>query len=230
MFGRSKPVVFDPYGRRRRGLRVPRWLLLLLLGTALGAGGVLYVQQRYLPPRLSAEASAQLRAAFDQAEGERQRLKMELADTSDRLRATLQAKQSLSDELVASRQLGERLRGDVASLVASLPPDPRGGAVQVRAARFSVEGRNLVYDVVLSRERAGAKPMPGVMQFVVAGASSRGPDTSIPLKPFAISVGSHESLRGDVPLPEGFSPRETTIKVLDRPDGKLLGMRVMHVQ
>ena len=61
-------------------------------------------------------------------------------------------------------------------------------------------------------------------------ANSRGPDTSIPLKPFAISVGSHESLRGDVPLPDGFSPRETTIKVLDRPDGKLLGMRVMHVQ
>src|SRR5438270_716687 len=113
MFGRSKPIVFDPYGRRRRGLRVPRWLVLLLLGGALGAGG---------------------------------------------------------------------------------------------------------------------KHLPGVMQFVVAGANSRGPDTSIPLKPFAISVGSHESLRGDVPLPDGFSPRETTIKVLDRPDGKLLGMRVMHVQ
>jgi hypothetical protein len=32
-----------------------------------------------------------------------------------------------------------------------------------------------------------------------------------------------------VPLPEGFQPRETTVRVLDRADGKLLGMRVLHV-
>ena len=46
MLGSSKPVVFDPYGGRRKRRGVPRWLVLLLLGIAAGAGGVIYVQER----------------------------------------------------------------------------------------------------------------------------------------------------------------------------------------
>ena len=68
------------------------------------------------------------------------------------------------------------------------------------------------------------------MQLVVAGAPQRDGEASIKLKPVAITVGSVESVRGGLPLPDGFDPRQATINVLDRPDGKLLGMRVMHVK
>ena len=61
MFGRSRPVVFNPYGRRRSRWRLPRWLVLLLLGAALGVAGVLLAQERYLPPRLSAAQSVQFK-------------------------------------------------------------------------------------------------------------------------------------------------------------------------
>jgi hypothetical protein len=230
MFGRSKPVVLESYGRRRARWRVPPWLVLLVTGTAIGAAGVVYVQERYLPPRLSADASTRLQAAFMQADSERTRLQAELAQTGKQLESALAEKKSLADELGISRQTAERLRGDVASLVASLPPDPRGGAVQVRAARFSTDAGKLIYDVVLSRERAGSKPLSGVMQLVVAGAPQRGGEASVKLKPVAISVGSVESVRGGVALPDGFDPRQATINVLDRPDGKLLGMRVMLVK
>src|ERR1043165_8170866 len=70
--------------------------------------------------------------------------------------------------------------------------DPRGGAVQVRAAHFTTDGGKLVYDVVLSRERA-ARPISGVMQLVVAGASKRGPPTSIRLQPVTVSIGRFET-------------------------------------
>ena len=43
-------------------------------------------------------------------------------------------------------------------------------------------------------------------------------------------VGAHQSLRGSVTLPESFTPRQTTINVLDRVGGKSLGMRVLYVQ
>jgi hypothetical protein len=36
-------------------------------------------------------------------------------------------------------------------------------------------------------------------------------------------------LRGSLPLPDAFVPRQTTIQVLDRVGGKVLGMRVMLV-
>ncbi|TMH01364.1 MAG: hypothetical protein E6H79_15500 [Betaproteobacteria bacterium] len=228
MFGSSKPVVLS-YGARRPRARPPRWLMLLLAGVAIGAAGLWVIQERYLPPRLSADATARLRTDFEQADAERQRLKSELAATSQRLQTALAQGKALGDEAATSRRTVAHLREDVAALAAALPPDPRGGAVQVRAARLTSEGGRLMYDVVLSRDRGGNKPLAGVLQFVVAGGG-RGPERSVKLEPIAVSLGTVESLRGGVPLPEGFAPRKATVHVLDRPDGKLLGMRVINVQ
>ena len=230
MFGRHKPVVFDPYGGRRKRRAVPRWLVLLLAGAVLGTGGVIFVQERYLPPRLSADAAAALRSDFERADSERERLAAALADTAKQLDAALAEKKTLADGLAASRQAVEHLRADVSALAAVLPPDPRGGAVQVRAARFSADEGRLLYEVVLSRERAGGKPLPGVMQLVVAGTPARGPETSVTLQPVSLSLGNVETVRGGVPLPEGFTPRQTKVNVLDRVGGKLLGTRVINVR
>ena len=227
MFGSSKPIPFDPYGRRR-SRRVPRWLVLLLLGIVVGAGAVLFVQERYLPPRLSPEASAQLRGSFERADAERQRLQVELSATSDRLRGTLDENKRLASEVGTRSETVQRLRQDIASLVASLPPDPRNAPVAVRAARFEVQGDTLAYNVVLSRERAGAHPFGGVMQLVVAGASGRATDT-VTLAPVPVSVGLYDTVRGTVALPQGFKPRQTTVQVLDKVGGKLMGLRVINV-
>jgi len=230
MFGPAKPVVFEPYGRRRSRPHVPRWLVLLLTGIVIGVGGVVFVQERYLPPRLSADASAKLRTSLEKAETERLRLQSELGRTAKQLETELADKKRLADELGASREATERLREDLASVIASLPRDPRGGPIEVRAARFTVEGGTLAYDVLLSRERARGKPFTGVMQLVVAGESGRGSEATVTLKPVAISVGSYENLRGSLPLPEGFKPRQTTVNVLDQVAGKLFGKRVLNVK
>lgn len=235
-----KPVAFEPYGRRRTRLRVPRWLLLLLLGIGVGAGGVIYVQEELLPPRLTAAASTELRASFAEADGERQRLRTELAETSKKLQAALAEGEKATSEASASRTTIEQLRADVAELVEVLPPDPRRGAIEVRAAKFATRDGGLAYDVVLSRPaRAGTKPIPVTMQLVLSGESARndsvgGSGTStgnvVNSEPIAITVGTHESLRGHVQLPTGFAPRQATIRLLDKPGGKQLGMRVLPVK
>ena len=117
-----------------------------------------------------------------------------------------------------------------ASLVASLPPDPRGGAVEVRAARFGVDDGALTYDLVLTRDRSAAKPLAGVLQLLVTGTNARGVETTATLQPVNVSIGPYESLRGSVPLPEGFKPRQATLNVLDGPGGRALGKRVMYVK
>ena len=230
MFGQSKPIPFDRYGKRRSRWRMPRWLVLLLGGIAVGAASVVLVQERYLPPRLSASEAASLRTAYERAEAERTRLKTELGETSKRLESALADKQTLTDELATGRATSDRLRSDVAALVASLPPDPRGGAVEVRSAHFTAQGGKLAYDVVLTRDRPSAKPMSGVMQLVVAGDSARGTEMSVPLKPVTLTLGNHEVMRGSLALPEGFRPKQTTIQVLDRVGGRSLGMRVLPVK
>jgi hypothetical protein len=225
-----KPVAFNPYGRRRSALRPPRWLVLLLGGIVIGAGGVVIVQERYLPVRLSADASAKLRTAYEQADADRVRLKRELDVATQRLDAALSDKKKLSDEVAANGATQEQLRTDLASVVASLPPDPRGGGVEVRAGRFTVRAGMLDYDIVLTRERGGGKPLAGVVQLVVVGDSAAGTETSVNLKAVALAIGSHEVVRGSQPLPPGFKPRQTTVQVLDRAANRPLGMRVLLVK
>ena len=80
MFGRSKPVLFES-SRRRSRARVPRWLVLLLAGIAVGVAGVLIVQERYLPPRLSYSDTIELRNSYETTEAARVKLKSELGET-----------------------------------------------------------------------------------------------------------------------------------------------------
>jgi hypothetical protein len=229
MFGSSKPVVIDRYGSRRRSRRVPRWLLLLLFGIAVGAGGVVYLQERHLPPRLSAAETAQLRQDFQQADSERAQLKRDLAAATQRLDAALADAKGGAAEVANSRQTVERLKASLAFVAEALPPDPRGGTVEVRAARFAQSAARLDYDLLLYREQGGARPLTGVVQFVLAG-DARGTATTMTTKPVPVAMGQHEGVGGSVVLPDGFRARQATVQVLDRPEGKLLGMRVIYVK
>jgi hypothetical protein len=66
------------------------------------------------------------------------------------------------------------------------------------------------------------------MQLVVAGASGRA-DDRVTLDPVPVSVGLYDTVRGRLPMPQGFKPRQTTIHVLDKVGGKLMGLRVINI-
>jgi len=229
MFGSSKPVVIDRYRSRRSGAGLPRWLWLLLFGIAAGAGAVLFVQQRYLPPRLSAAESTALRGSFEQADGERDQLRGKLAEVTRQLAAAQANNTSLTANLDASRANAQSLREAALILVDQLPPDPRGGTVSVRAANFEATGGSLNYDVVLTREGAQGEPLSATVRFVVAGTGAQGAQRSAELQPLAVSIGRFASVRGSMPLPENFKPRQTTVNVTDA-NGQLLGKRVLYVK
>jgi hypothetical protein len=230
VFARSRPAMFDSLGSRRTRRGLPRWLWLLAGGIVAGVAGVLLVQQRYLPPRLSAAESAALRQAHDQADSERRSLQAELAQAQQRLQAAMAERGRLDEQLAASRAMAERQREDLEAVVRSLPPAPGGGRVEVRAGQFSAREGALDYHVVLLREGSARAPLAGVMQLTVAGESSRGVPATVALQPIALMLGSHEVVRGSVPLPAGFKPRQTTVQVLDRAAGRPLGTRVLLVR
>ena len=230
MFGSSKPVVLERYGSRRHRRRPPRWLVLALGAMAVGAGGVVLVQERYLPPRLSANDSARLREAFERADADRSRRKDELGQTSKQLEAALTQKDGLNAELAISRATAEHLRDDAVAVVGMMPPGSPGGSVTVRAGQFAAKGGMLLYTVVLTRDRASGKPVSSLMKLIVSGQSARGVETSAALTPVAVSIDRQEIVRGSLPLPDGFRPRETAIQLQDRATGRLLGKRVMLLQ
>ncbi len=75
MSGSYKRHAFKPtaYGNTRRSRRIPRWLVLMLTGIVLGAGGLLFLQKSYGPPRLTAEQSQQLQIDLNSPNMESQR-------------------------------------------------------------------------------------------------------------------------------------------------------------
>ncbi len=228
MWGQNKPVMIS-YGRPRSRWSLPPWLVLLILGAAAGVAGVIYVQEKHLPPRLSAAASSELRSAYEQADAERRQLKADLDATTQKLQAAQSEGKKLGDDLAAGRSGTEKLRQDLDFAVDALPPDPRGGAVEVRAGRFSRKGAALGYEVALTRS-GGGKPMGAVLQIAVSGLGANGAETRIVGKPVPLSLGAYEIARGTLPLPDGFRASQATVSVLDRPDGRQLGMRVLYVK
>ncbi|MBN9427309.1 MAG: hypothetical protein J0H09_12460 [Burkholderiales bacterium] len=230
LFRRKGPLVFEPYSyRRRRSWSVPRWLLWLLSGIAIGAGGLYYVQQEYLPPRLSTEDSvrlqgsvsaleqrtAQLQAALDKAEADGKAVRGETA--------------RLHTELDAARQAVARLEKDLALFDEVLPPDPRDSPIGVRAAKFANDAGQLGYHVLLTRERKGGKAFRGQLEFVVAGERG-GREQTVTLNPVELSFADYQHVKGSLPLPAGFLARQVTVRVLDRAGGTQQGMRVINAR
>jgi hypothetical protein len=228
MLGEFKPVAFEDRRRRRR-VRVPRWLLLLGAGLAIGAGGVVYVQERHLPPRLSYDAAQRLTERVQQLEAEGQQLAAALAQAQQQLQSASAGRDALAARLDESRRTAQSLQADVAALVGALPPDPRGGAVAVRVGRFRADAGQLAYDVLLTRDDAGAQPLRAQMQLVVSGQAARGAETSVTLPPVPVSIATHQSLSGEAPLPDGFTPQQAAVRITDA-GGALLGSRILHVR
>jgi len=233
MLGQFKPVAYEPYGRRREG--VPRWLVVLMLGLVLGVAGVLVIEDRYFP-RLTINESARLQGAFERADAQRRRLESELEETKKRLEATLAEGKSAGADLAAARTAVQRLSDELASVIAALPPDPRAGSVEVRAGRFAVKSGSLQYDVVLTRpaaasaKQASAKQLAAVLQLLATGTSARGVEATVSLSPVNLVLESQNVPRGSLQLPAGFKPRQATVQVIDRSNGKQLGMRVFLVE
>lgn len=221
---------FSLHGHPRTKRRWPAWLGWLLFGGLLGAGAVLYAQHRVLPPRLSTAVSTRIMGDLHLAEAERDRLRAELARAQQQLVAAQQGQQQASDSLANSRSQAESLQREFDAVVAMLPPDPRGGVVQVRAARFAIDARELQYEVVLTRDAPNAQPMNALMQLSVTGAVGRQSEATAALEPVALTLGARGLVQGRLALPAGFRPRQAMVQILDRPAGTVLGMRQLYVR
>ena len=238
LFNRSSEVVLSN-GANRRHAGVPGWLMWLGSGVLAGALGLIWVQDRYGPQRLSVAESREIIANLDKEKSARQEAERNALSQAEQSRRALAAtreelQQTRADldrriaDSASSDSTIERLRMDLALFDEVMPPDPRHNPVGVRAARFAQDGDALRYHVLLTRDEA-AEPFRGVMQFVVRGNRASGAADTLTFDAVPVKVGSYSHIKGVQTLPAGFVPRQATIQVLDKPEGTSVGMRIMHV-
>jgi hypothetical protein len=201
----------------------------MAVGAALGAGGVLYWQQQG-PKRLTLEESAVFQTRAERAEAELRRTAKELDETRRRLETAKAESAQAAAEAKSARHSAETLKQDLAVIGALLPPDPRGGAIGIRTARFTADGTALAWQALLTREASAARLTGGVAEIAVPGRNASGHDeilTSAPVR--LVFEGPYLRVQGRVELPTGFAARQATVRVLDGEGGKVMGLRVFNL-
>ncbi|OZI26798.1 hypothetical protein CAL26_05640 [Bordetella genomosp. 9] len=232
MFGRSQRAVFKPsvYQPGKRSRRMPRWLVLLLAGVVLGAGGVLFLQTNYGPQRLTVEQSEQLHGELSAANVDRQRLQglvEELTQQRDAARAT---HDKLTADLSQARQQIQGLNKDLTLFQDAVPPDPRGGPIGIRSATLSRQPGQLNYQVLVMRDKDNSGvPFKGTLVFAIEGRYPNGRSGTVTPDALPVDLDRFDNLSGTLQLPDGFIARGVTIKVLDSAQ-KQQAMRIFYVR
>jgi hypothetical protein len=234
----AKRPVFKPapYESSRRSRRLPSWLVLLLLGIALGGGGILFLQASYGPKRLSALESQKLTDELTSITLERQGLQTRLDEITRTLEGerneASQTIKSLKGEVSGLKAQIEPMREQLRLFAQTLPYDGKLGPVGISTASFS-QARNggpLSYLVLLMQDKADKPELRGHVEFAVEGRAADGRTQTIQLPPANITLGHYQHVAGQATLPEGFLARRVTVRFMDSTGSRPLTWRMFTVQ
>lgn len=231
LFGRSQRAVFKPsvYQPGKRSRRMPRWLVLLLTGVALGAGGLLFLQTNYGPQRLTFEQSEQLHTELNAANQDRQQLQSQLAQATEQRDSSVSGHASLSAELTEAKAKVESLSKELQLFQDAMPPDPRGGPVGIRSGVLKRQPGQLNYQILVMRDAGQGQALNGAMTFTIEGTYPNGRVATITPEPIPMTLDRYNMAHGKLALPDGFSPRIATIRVLDGAQ-RQHAMRIFYVR
>lgn len=231
MFGSSKRHVFKPtaYGTTRRPRRIPRWLVLMLTGIVLGSGGLLFLQKSYGPIRLTVEQSEQLHYDLNSANMDKQRLQSQVTQQT---RELAEARSQLASQATALKEAlaqVEKVGKDLQLFADAMPEDPRGTSPGIRAASFRSDKGELAYQLLVMQDKGKTEAFSGQVHLTVAGRHANGKSGNIDLPAFPVQLESYTHANGALPLPEGFTPRQVTVKILRDGSEKVAATRTLRV-
>lgn len=231
MFGSSRKTVFKPstFEPGRRDRRVPRWLVLLCVGIVLGAGGLLFFQHNYGPQQLTVEASQKLLSDLNSVTLERQSLQAQLTEAQSQREQSQSTQEKATGDLAQANERIATLTQTLQILQDAVPADPRGGNIGVRWGEFVSRDGGVGYRALIMREQADKlSAFQGQVVVELAGTRNGRADTIVS-QPASFTLERFAPLQGTVPLPDGFVPRQATLRVSDA-QGRAQAMRVYFVR
>jgi len=230
---RSRKPAFKPsaYGYTRRKRRIPRWLVLMLVGVIIGVGGVLFVQESYGPARLTVEESERLHFDLNAATSEVQRLQTELGQVKRELAENKATVEEQASKIEQHDAIVSGLEKDILLFAETAPEDPRGTSPGIRAARFTHPGdTQLDYQILLMQDDPDDDEFVGEMHFNVMGRYPNGRTGYIDLDPIPVVLGYYLHRVGESELPEGFAPRQVTIQIKPEDEDTVVATRILNVR
>jgi hypothetical protein len=232
LFSSRKPVVFQAsaYGATRRRRGVPRWLVLRLTGIALGAGGVLFLQSSYGPPRLTVEESEKLHHDLSAANIDKQRLQAQVTQHARSQKEAEDNAAKLKTQLDATRAELAEQQPNIEALLNSIPPDPRGTSPGIAAASFRNIGGKLEYHLLIMQDPPVRNTFDGKITLIVEGIYPNERVISVNLDPIPLKVGRYAILQGKADLPNALYARMVTARVTQGNDTQIKASRTIRVR
>lgn len=231
MLGSKRPV-FKPtaYGHGRRKRRIPRWLVLMITGMVLGAGGLLFIQKSYGPPKLTVEQSQQLYDEINSVKAENQRLQSQVTLAERERTDSLTQVESIQDRLENHDSIVNGLKNDITLFAKAMPADPRNTSPGIRAADLINSDGELNYTVLLMQDSADAAEFKGTMNFNVMGRYPNGRTGHIDIDPIDVDFGHYIHTQGTAELPSGMTARQVTIQIFPEGSQRAAAKRIINVQ
>lgn len=234
-FGPKHPTFRPtPYGYTRRSRGIPRWLLLLITGVVLGAGGVLFLQRSYGPQRLTIEQSEQLRMDLNTANLEGQRLTAESKKLHETLAQAEHKEKASAQKAAQLRKQANDMEAGVAGLIEAIPADPRKGTPGVRAGDVVLSQDGLHYRILLiqdpPKDQAEPSNLRGTVKLVAMGSYPNGNRGHQDVASQPLDMGRYTVVSGVwADMAKGFRPFQLTIQIsLDGSD-KVTATRTFRV-
>ena len=223
-----------PYGYTRRSRGIPRWLLLLITGVVLGAGGVLFLQRSYGPQRLTVEQSEQLRTDLNTANLENQRLTAESAKIQTQIEQARQDQQAQAERAEQMRKQAADMAAGVESLIQAIPADPRGSSPGIRGADISARDGGVDYRILLIQDlpegQTEAPTLRGTVKLIAQGVYPNGNAAYVELLDQPLDMGRYIVVEGRAELPnKSFRPRQVTIQIMADGSDKILSTRTFRI-
>lgn len=236
IFGRRqkgfKPSLYDS---RRRSRRLPRWLVLLLLGIFLGAGGVIILQASYGPKRLTVLESQKLTDELATTSLERQQLQSQLSEVERTLSTEreqssrkIEGLQSEVNDLnVRLKPLHDEIELLINSISAGLKFDPIG----IAAAAFTQapDSDNLSYQVLLLQESEDAPTYEGRIEVTFEGRYPNGRAGAVKALVVPFELDHYSQLVGKIDMPNSFQATRGTLRVYRADGDRALSYRTYNV-
>lgn len=231
MLGSKRPV-FKPtaYGHSRRKRRIPRWLVLMITGMVLGAGGLLFIQKSYGPPKLTVEQSQKLHDEINSVKAENQRLQSQITLAERERTESLAKVESIQGSLENHDSIVNALKNDITLFAKSMPADPRNTSPGIRAADLINDDGKLNYTVLLMQDSEEDPEFKGTMNFNVMGRYPNGRTGYVDLDPIEVKFGRYTHAQGSVELPSGIVARQVTIQVFPEGSQRAAAKRIINVQ
>ncbi|UOD49964.1 DUF6776 family protein [Orrella daihaiensis] len=238
LFGRSRRQVFkpSPYDTRRRGRKLPRWFILLIVGILVGSGGTLILQSSYGPKRLTVLESQKLTDDLAALSLERQQLQADLTELKRQLEASKSGADKTITELRAEvLRLNERmqpLRDEVGLFTKALTAGVKFDPIGITGASFEQASGSdkLQYQVVLVQEDDQQPAYDGRIEVTFEGRYANGRAGSVKALVIPFTLKHYQHLNGTIDMPNSLQAVRATLRIYQADGKRALSYRTYQVE